>query len=84
MEVVVVHPAYWGRGHGSSLVKWGMHLADLDHIKQGVVATRLGAKLYSRLGFSTLSYLHLDGDDQDREELTLSVMQYNPEKNKGT
>jgi len=78
MEWVVVHPAYWNRGHGTTLVKWGMQLANTDQVKQGVIAAKTGTKLYRQLGYNHLSDLHLDGDDEVPDGVTATVMEVAP------
>ncbi len=52
--MVVTHPAYWRRGHGTALVKWGKALAQLDRVNQGVVAADMGERLYLSLGYEKL------------------------------
>ena len=47
--MVVVHPDYCRRGHGSALVKWGVRLSDQDRADQGVIAAAMGEELYRRL-----------------------------------
>jgi hypothetical protein len=75
MDMVVVHPAYWKRGHGTSLVKWGMTLADLDQVDQGVVAAKMGELLYLRLNYSKLAEVHVR-DDKDPAEITVGILKY--------
>ncbi|KAJ4220995.1 hypothetical protein NW759_007064 [Fusarium solani] len=72
MEMVVVHPAYWRRGHGGRLVRWGIDLANLDKVCQGVIAAEMGKSLYLSLGYEELEDLHLGGD----EGIHVSAMQY--------
>jgi hypothetical protein len=62
MDMVVVHPAYWRRGHGTTMVKWGMKLADTDRVRQGVVAAKMGEKLYLSLNYSKLADLKAQDD----------------------
>lgn len=78
MEMVVVHPAYWRRGHGTTLVGWGMELAKIDHIKQGVIAAKMGEKLYAKLGYSPLEELRLDGDEEAPDGVKCVAMKYTP------
>lgn len=33
MEMLVVHPAYWKRGHGGKLAQWGPDLSNVDEMK---------------------------------------------------
>lgn len=67
--MVVVHPAYWRRGHGGRLVRWGIDLANLDKVCQGVIAAEMGKSLYLSLGYEELEDLHLEG-------VHVSAMQY--------
>ncbi|RSL79627.1 hypothetical protein CEP52_017498 [Fusarium oligoseptatum] len=69
MEMVVVHPAYWKRGHGRRLVRWGIDLAEIDGVCQGVIAAEMGKSLYLSLGYEELEDLQFDG-------FHLSVMLY--------
>jgi hypothetical protein len=45
LEMAAIHPAYWGRGNWWNLVKWGMELARLDKVKQGIIAREFGYRL---------------------------------------
>jgi len=76
MEMVVVHPAYWARGHGKNLVKWGMELARIDKVKQGVIAAKMGTDLYSQLGWKSLTEVHIEGDEIVPQGVTFAVMEY--------
>ncbi|RMJ14070.1 hypothetical protein BHE90_009418 [Fusarium euwallaceae] len=76
MEMVVVHPAYWRRGHGGRLARWGIDLAKLDEVCQGVIAAKMGKSLYLSLGYENLEDLHLDGDEVVPQGVDVSVMQY--------
>ncbi|KAJ4312732.1 hypothetical protein N0V84_009794 [Fusarium piperis] len=76
MEMVVVHPAYWRRGHGGRLVRWGIDLVKLDEVCQGVIAAKMGKSLYLSLGYENLQDLHLDGDDVVPQGVDVSVMRF--------
>lgn len=76
MEMVVVHPAYWHRGHGERLVRWGMALAKADGVTQGVIAAKMGTDLYSKLGWRNVSEVQLHGDDIVPEGVSVAVMEY--------
>jgi GNAT superfamily N-acetyltransferase len=78
MEMVVVHPAYWGRGHGRNLVKWGMELARIDKVKQGVIAAKMGRDLYSNLGWKERAEICLEGDEITPQGVSVAVMEYDP------
>ena len=81
MNIVVVHPAYWRRGHGSNLVKWGMALTDLDKTTQGVISAGMGTKIYKLLGFEFIGETHVDGDERIPEGLVTGIMRYGVEAN---
>ncbi|KAM0418812.1 hypothetical protein ACHAPT_012253 [Fusarium lateritium] len=76
MEMVVVHPAYWKRGHGGRLTQWGIQLSKLDNVFQGVIAAKMGKTLYTSLGFENLEDLRIEGDDIVPQGVEVSVMQY--------
>ena len=78
LEVLVVHPAYQGQGHGGTLVRWGLELARVDGVQQGVIGPAKGTKLYQSLGFELLTELHWDGDDITPEGLKLGVLRFDP------
>lgn len=75
--MVVVHPAYWRRGHGTALVKWGKSLADLDGMEQGVVATDIGEKLYTSLGYHKLDEVRVeDSAGPSPHSVSVGILKY--------
>ncbi|MCJ1403375.1 hypothetical protein MMC11_006598 [Xylographa trunciseda] len=78
LEMLVVHPAYQGRGHGAALVRWGLELARMDGVKQGVIGPEKGMKLYKSLGFELLDELQWPGDDTTPGGLKLGVLRFDP------
>ncbi|RSL50149.1 hypothetical protein CEP54_012078 [Fusarium duplospermum] len=76
MEMIVVHPAYWRRGHGSRLARWGIDLAKIDGVSQGVIAAKMGKALYLSLSYKNLTDLHLEGDEVVPQGVGISAMQY--------
>lgn len=50
-DTVVIHPAYWRRGHGRALASWITELADEEQAPMGVSATPMGELLLRNLGF---------------------------------
>ncbi|MCJ1384236.1 hypothetical protein MMC17_007352 [Xylographa soralifera] len=78
LEMLVVHPAYRGHGHGGALVQWGLELARLDGVKQGVIGPAKGMKLYESLGFELLDELQWQGDDITPDGLKLGVLRFDP------
>ena len=83
MEMLVVHPAYWSRGHGTALVGWGLKLAEADGIQQGVLAVGMGAELYPKLGYEPLLELCFEGDEDSPQGLVVKAFIYNPRKQGG-
>jgi len=78
MEMVVVHPAYWARGHGGNLVKWGMKLASFDKVKQGVTGAKMGTDLYHNLGWKHLTEVRIEGDETVPQGVDVTLMEYDP------
>ncbi len=58
---MVVHPAYWQRGHASELTRWCMALAEVDHAGIGVSATPMGRKLFHHMGFKGKEVVEIKG-----------------------
>lgn len=76
MENLVVHPAYWRRGHGTRLVRFGIDLAEKSKVNQGVVAARMGTRLYRKLGYQDIKTIHLEGDARVPDGVEVNVMMY--------
>jgi N-acetylglutamate synthase-like GNAT family acetyltransferase len=76
MERIAVHPAYWRRGHGSTIARWGMQLADTDGVDQGVFATSMGASLFSHLGFDRIDEIQIPEDHDGKDGFTIAVLKY--------
>jgi len=49
IELVGIHPAYWRRGHGKTLLNWGLALAEKDGVNTGVIANTAAVGLYLAL-----------------------------------
>jgi N-acetylglutamate synthase-like GNAT family acetyltransferase len=76
MDRIVVHPAYWKRGHGRKLVKLGTALADVDQVDQGVLATTMGAALFSHIRSQDLTNVHVERKEEALEGLSIVVLRY--------
>ncbi|KAI1327875.1 hypothetical protein F5Y16DRAFT_182045 [Xylariaceae sp. FL0255] len=74
MEMLAVHPAYWSRGHGGLLTQWGIELARIDQVKQGVIAAKMGEDLYRHLGYKALESLEIPGDEITPQGVTVTAM----------
>jgi N-acetylglutamate synthase-like GNAT family acetyltransferase len=73
---MVVHPAYWNRGHGSTLARWGVKLAQMDHVDQGVIATSMGVDLFKHIGFDQIAELQVGGDEKTPEGVRFDALKY--------
>ncbi|VUC30722.1 unnamed protein product [Clonostachys rosea] len=80
MEMLVVHPAYWNRGHGTRLTQWGLDLAKVDNTRSGVIATQMGQTLYRGIGWKNLADVHIAGDEVVPGGVTVSAMMFKPKR----
>ena len=76
MEMAVVHPAYWKRGHGLELVKCDMGLSRAGIATQGVMAVDQGTDLYRKLGYRHLDDVRIEGDAQVPAGVMIAIMEY--------
>ncbi len=75
MEMLVVHPAYSRRGHGTRLARWGMQFADMCKVKMGTLAADDGAKVCASLGWKELEKLKIE-DGTTAQGFTIHVMEF--------
>ncbi|KAK3115467.1 hypothetical protein LTR53_005169 [Teratosphaeriaceae sp. CCFEE 6253] len=61
VDTMVVHPAYWRRGHATNLTQWQMELADGDSVGLGVEAAKMGVLLFEHLGFKEAQTVQVPG-----------------------
>ncbi|MCJ1445532.1 MAG: hypothetical protein MMC23_006037 [Stictis urceolatum] len=76
LDLLVVHPAYWRRGFGSSLVRWGMALADIDAVRQGVEACGMGERLLAKLNYTRIRKVVAEDND---EQTKVGIWRYEPQ-----
>lgn len=76
--MLVVHPAYWKRGHGTKLVNWGKELTSLDRVKQGVIAADMGEKLYLSKGYQKLDVITATDEDDNEQQIEVGVLEFAP------
>lgn len=72
-DTLVVHPAYWRKGHGTSLNKWHTELADLDGVGLGVVASKMGRKLFTHVGFKEAAQINVPGYENHPKPLEVWI-----------
>lgn len=73
ITTMVVHPAYWNRGHASKLTKWCMALAEVDHTGIGVSATPMGHGLFQSMGFEEKEVVEVEGYEGHPESISLWI-----------
>ncbi|KAI9150894.1 Taurine hydroxylase-like protein SAT17 [Paramyrothecium foliicola] len=56
LEMLVTHPAYWKRGHATSLIEHSIEYTSMG-AKLGVNAAGMGQSLYISLGFKEISHV---------------------------
>lgn len=56
-----VHPAYWKRGHGTSLLIWATSLADQDQVSLVIESAHMGARRAKDVGFEELDVVQVPG-----------------------
>lgn len=74
LTLLVVHPAYERRGHGADLVRWGIQLAQLDHLNIGLIASEVASPMYKRLGFEFIQKFDLEGNETSPRGIHYEVM----------
>lgn len=62
LEMLVVHPAYWRRGHASNLLRRGNLLADMDRTSIGVVASSTAESTYRKIGFQKVDCIKVQNE----------------------
>ncbi|KAF2748974.1 hypothetical protein M011DRAFT_475730 [Sporormia fimetaria CBS 119925] len=60
LSTLVVHPAYWRRGHGNRLTQWCTQLADMEGAAIGVSATPMGSIVARKAGFEMREVVRLN------------------------
>jgi hypothetical protein len=51
-----------------------MRLTEVDNVNHGVVASKMGEKLFSSLGFEHIKYTHVEGEGDALEGIDLAVL----------
>jgi len=74
VEMLVVHPTYWRRGHGKVLIKGGLTIAGTDGVKSGVFAMVMGELMYCFLGYVRAWVIGLKDEKQPLNEVGAVVL----------
>ncbi|KIW27984.1 uncharacterized protein PV07_07676 [Cladophialophora immunda] len=80
VDMLVVHPASWRRGHGTALLNWGMELGSLDLVKQGVIAADMGEKLYLSKGYKKLDNVIVTDENDAEKGVKVGILEFVPSK----
>ncbi|GAB1317027.1 N-acetyltransferase domain-containing protein [Madurella fahalii] len=74
--MVVVHPAYWRRGHGTRLAAWARDLSRLDQVPQCVSSAPMSQGIFESLGFQKVCTIRAEGDEDDLEGVSTELMEF--------
>jgi len=77
LQVLATDPQFQRLGAGTLLCKWGIKMADLESTPAAVFASPMGQRLYTSLGFHSLSNVLLQAKD-DNECISIAAMVYFP------
>lgn len=79
---MVIDPDHFRKGYGSLLCGHGMEVAQEDKIPVGIIAAKLGMKLYEYLVFSCTAKVSLT-DDRPGEDASVDfwVQNWDPKDN---
>ena len=80
--MLVVHPAYWRCGHGATMVRWGLELAELDGVNHGVFGSIMGNKLYLSLHYKEVGVIKLQDEENPLEMVELAILRYESKANR--
>ncbi len=61
IDMTVTHPAYWRRGHATTMTKWFVKLANEDGIGLGVAGAPMGKEFFGHIGFKEAETAEIPG-----------------------
>lgn len=61
IDMMVTHPAYWRKGHATTVTDWFLELAKLDGIGLGVAGAPMGKVFFSHIGFKEAKTVEIPG-----------------------
>ena len=62
------------------MVKWGLELAELDGVNQGIFGSTMGKKLYLSLDYKEVGAIKLQDEENPLEMVELAVLRYESKK----
>lgn len=75
LKILLCHPNYRRRGAGTSLVKWGMSVAQFQGFNTALLSSPMGVPLYHKLGFQEIGRFEVKVEG-DEEKLEIPAMVY--------
>ena len=78
LQILATHPKYQRLGAGSRLVNEGIRFAEASSKAISVFASPMGRRLYSKLGFKTITSITVQAGDET-EYVSVEAMVYEPE-----
>ncbi|EXM15100.1 GNAT domain [Fusarium oxysporum f. sp. vasinfectum] len=82
LDKMAVDPEHFRKGYGTLLCRHGMKMGQQDKVPVGVIAAKLGMKLYEHLGYSSVANVSLacsrPGEDAS---VDFWVQKWNPKDN---
>ena len=61
IDMMVTHPAYWRRGHATTMTNWFVELAKQDRIGLGVAGAPMGKVFFANIGFKEAKTVEIPG-----------------------
>ncbi|KAK3337585.1 hypothetical protein B0T19DRAFT_413124 [Cercophora scortea] len=61
IDMMVTHPAYWSKGHATTVTNWILDLARLDRSVLGVAGAPMGKVFFSGIGFEEVKTVEIPG-----------------------
>ncbi|KAF5528748.1 gnat family protein [Fusarium phyllophilum] len=82
LDNMAVDPGHFRKGYGTLLYRHGMDIARKDDVPVGVIAAKLGMKLYEYLGYTCTAQVSV-ADYRPGEEASVDfwVQIWNPKEN---
>jgi hypothetical protein len=74
--MVVVHRAYWKRGHSTRMAAWARDLSRLDQVPQCVSSAVMSQGLFLSLGFRRVCTITAEGDENDSEGVSTELLEF--------
>ncbi|KAK4203006.1 hypothetical protein QBC40DRAFT_319106 [Triangularia verruculosa] len=83
ISMIVVHPAYWRRGHGTRLATWARDLSIKTKAPQCVSAAPMSQRLLMSLGYKRIDVIVAEGDEDDPRGVQTLLLRFGRENRGG-